>query len=95
MEKRLTMILACLFLSIGMALAQKSVTGTVVSQEDGQPIIGASVFVVGTQTGAVTDANGKFSISLPSGKSKLRVSYVGMVTQEVTVKGNSVTVSTR
>ena len=93
MEKRLTMILACLFLSIGMALAQKSVTGTVVSQEDGQPIIGASVFVVGMQTGAVTDANGKFSISLPSGKSKLRVSYVGMVTQEVTVNGNSVTVT--
>ena len=93
MEKRLTMILACLFLSIGMALAQKSVTGTVVSQEDGQPVIGASVFVVGTQTGAVTDANGKFSISLPSGKSKLRVSYVGMVTQEVTVNGNSVTVT--
>ena len=53
MEKRLTMILACLFLSLGMALAQTAVTGTVVSQEDGQPIIGATVRVVGASAGAV------------------------------------------
>ena len=92
MEKRLTMILACLFLSIGMALAQKAVTGTVVSQEDGQPIIGATIRVVGANVGAVTDADGKFSLSLPSGHNKLKVTYVGMVDQDVTVKGNSVRV---
>lgn len=50
MEKRLTMILACLFLSIGMAFAQTKVTGTVLSQDDGQPVIGASVIVQGTKT---------------------------------------------
>lgn len=92
MEKRLTMILACLFLSIGMALAQTAVTGTVVSQEDGQPIIGATVRVVGASAGAVTDADGKFSISMPAGHNKLKVTYVGMVDQDVTVKGNSVRV---
>ena len=92
MEKRLTMILACLFLSIGMALAQKAVTGTVVSQEDGQPIIGATIRVVGANVGAVTDADGKFSLSLPSGHNKLKVTYVGMIDQDVTVKGNSVRV---
>ena len=92
MEKRLTMILACLFLSIGMAMAQKAVTGTVVSQEDGQPIIGATIRVVGANVGAVTDADGKFSLSLPSGHNKLKVTYVGMVDQDVTVKGNSVRV---
>ena len=92
MEKRLTMILACLFLSIGMALAQKAVTGTVVSQEDGQPIIGATIRVVGANVGAVTDADGKFSLSLPSGHNKLKVTYVGMMDQDVTVKGNSVRV---
>ena len=54
MEKRLTMILASLFLCVGMALAQTAVTGTVVSQEDGQPIIGATVRVTGTQAGTVT-----------------------------------------
>ena len=92
MEKRLTMILACLFLSVGMALAQKTVTGTVVSQEDGQPIIGATVRVEGANVGAVTDADGKFSLSMPSGHSRLKVTYVGMMDQDVTVKGNSVRV---
>ena len=43
MEKRLTMFLACLFLSVGMALAQTRVTGTVISAEDNQPIIGATM----------------------------------------------------
>ena len=89
MEKRLTMVLACLFLSLGIALAQTSVTGTVVSAEDGQPVIGATVRVVGTQAGTVTDADGKFSISAPQG-AELTVSYVGMETQKVKVSGNSV-----
>ncbi len=93
MEKRLTMILACLFLSIGMALAQTAVTGTVVSHEDGQPIIGATVRVVGANTGAVTDADGRFSLSLPAGHNTVRVSYVGMVTQDVTVKGGNIRVT--
>ena len=73
-------------------MAQKAVTGTVVSQEDGQPIIGATIRVVGANVGAVTDADGKFSLSLPSGHNKLKVTYVGMVDQDVTVKGNSVRV---
>ena len=86
------MILASLFLCVGMALAQTAVTGTVVSQEDGQPVVGATVRVTGTQAGTVTDANGKFSLQLPSGHDKLQVSYVGMETQEVTVRGRSVRV---
>ena len=83
MEKRLTMILACLFLSLGIALAQTSVTGTVVSAEDGQPVIGATVRVAGSNAGTVTDADGKFSISAPQG-AELTVSYIGMKT--ITVK---------
>ena len=87
MKKRLTTILAALFLCIGMAFAQTTVTGTVVSQEDGMPVIGATVRVVGNKTaGAITDANGQFTISLPAGKHKLSVSYVGMTTVEVTAK---------
>ena len=68
MEKRLTMFFACLFLSVGMALAQTKVTGTVISQDDGQPIIGAAVKVVGTSQGMLTDVNGRFSLTLPAGK---------------------------
>ena len=50
MKKRLTMLLACFFLMVGGVIAQTKVNGTVTSQEDGQPVIGASVLVVGTHT---------------------------------------------
>ena len=43
-----------------MALAQTAVTGKVVSQEDGEPVIGASVKIAGTKTGTVTDVDGNF-----------------------------------
>ena len=83
MEKRLTMFLACMFLSLGMAMAQTKVTGTVISAEDDQPVIGASVIVQGQRSGTVTDADGHFTISVPSGK-KIVISYIGMDTQTVT-----------
>ena len=86
MKKRLTMFLATLILCMGTALAQTKVTGTVLSQEDGQPIIGAAVKVIGTQTGMLTDINGKFSINLPAGKNQLEISYLGYVSQTVTAK---------
>ncbi len=86
MKKRLTMFLATLILCMGTALAQTKVTGTVLSQEDGQPIIGAAVKVVGTQTGMLTDVNGKFTLNLPSGKNQLEISYLGYVSQTVAAK---------
>ena len=88
MEKRLTMFFACLFLSLGMALAQTKVTGTVISQDDNEPVIGASVLVVGTQVGTVTDTNGRFSLTVPAGKSTLRITYVGMEPIEVSARPN-------
>ena len=86
MEKRLTMILACLFLSLGMALAQTTVTGTVVSHEDGQPVVGATVRVVGSNAGTVTDVDGKFSVNAPS-DAELSITYIGM--KEARVKAGS------
>ena len=88
MKQRLTMLLACLFLMIGGVLAQTKVSGTVTSQEDGQPVIGASVLVVGTQVGTVTDAEGKFSLTVPAGRSTLRITYVGMEAIEVSARPN-------
>ena len=88
MKKRLTLFFVSLFLCVGTALAQTKVSGTVLSQEDGQPIIGATVQVIGTQTGMLTDVNGKFSITLPEGKKKLRISYLGMETKDVDAKNN-------
>ena len=88
MKTRLTMIFASLFLCIGTALAQTEVNGTVVSSEDGQPVIGASIQAAGTNVGVVTDLDGKFSLTMPKGKTVLRVSYVGMETVEVVGKRN-------
>jgi TonB-linked SusC/RagA family outer membrane protein len=86
MEKRLTMIFACLFLSLGMALAQTKISGTVVD-ETGLPVIGASVFVKGSNIGTVTDANGKFSVNTSVG-SVLVFTYVGYERRELKASQN-------
>ena len=88
MEKRIMTLLAVLFLFVGGALAQTKVNGTVVSQDDGQPVIGASVIVVGTNVGGVTTSNGQFSLTVPAGKSTLRITYVGMEPIEVSARPN-------
>ena len=85
MDKRLSMILACLFLCVGMAFGQSKISGSVVSEEDGEPIVGASVMVVGSKTGTVTNLDGNFSLDIPAGK-KLVVSYIGMLPQTVTAR---------
>ena len=88
MKQRLTMLLAAMLLMVGTALAQTKVNGTVVSQEDNEPVVGVSVLVVGTNVGTVTDVNGKFSLTVPAGKSQLRFTYVGMETLEVSARPN-------
>ena len=85
MEKRFALFLFGLVLSIGTAFGQTKINGTVFSQDDGEPIIGASVMVQGTTTGTVTDIDGKFSLNVPAGK-KLVVSYIGMTTQTLTAR---------
>ena len=88
MEKRLTMLLMSLFLLIGGVYSQTKVTGTVVSQDDGQPVVGASILVVGTNTGTVTNGQGQFSLELPAGKKTLRITYIGMEPLEVSARPN-------
>ena len=87
MEKRLMMFLAALFLCVGTVLAQTEISGTVISSEDKQPIIGASILVAGTQNGTVTDVDGNFKLSAAAG-SKLVVSYIGMNSKTVTAAPN-------
>ena len=88
MVRKLTMLLACLTLGIGLAQAQMKVNGTVLSQEDNEPLIGASVQVVGTNVGAITDLDGRFSLTCPSDKATLRISYIGMESLEVAARPN-------
>ena len=85
MEKRLTAFLVGLFLSLGVAIAQNKISGTVISQDDGEPVIGATVKVVGSKQGVTTNIDGKFTITVPAGK-KLEFSYLGYKTQQLTPK---------
>ena len=87
MKRRLTMILACLFLSIGMALAQSRLTGLVTSAEDGEPVVGASVKAKGLNAGAVTNADGEFTINVPVG-TELQITYLGMIPKTVKAANN-------
>ena len=77
------MLMGGLVLSTGMALAQTTVTGKVVSQEDGEPIIGASVKIAGTKTGTVTDVDGNFTLPNAGKNAVLEVSYLGMEPKKV------------
>ena len=88
----MALFLLCLF-PLG-AMAQSIVKGTV-NDEAGEPVIGATVKVVGAQSGAITDFNGNFSVEAGS-NATLEVSYVGYVTEKVKVGGrNNITVVLR
>ena len=78
--KRVQMFLAFLCMTIGLAMAQTStITGVVISAEDNEPVIGASVLVKGTTQGAITGVDGSFSIPNVSAKAKtLVISYIGI-----------------
>ena len=71
--------------------ADGSVSG-VVLDEQGEPLIGCSVMVVGTGLGTVTDINGQYSIALPRGKSQLKFAYVGYLSQTCRVNGSTLNV---
>jgi TonB-linked SusC/RagA family outer membrane protein len=88
MKRKLMLLLTFLVISVGLVTAQtRKVSGVVISSEDGQPVIGASVLVVGTDLGSITDYDGNFVIpNVPSTAKFLRVSYVGMRTQKVAIK---------
>ena len=73
------------------ALAQRTVTGHVISGEDNQPVIGATVLVKGSSLGTATDLDGNFILKdIPSSAKTLVVSYIGMVTEEVAIADNLV-----
>ncbi len=84
------LFLTCLLISVGLTTAQnQTVTGTVISEEDGEPVVGASVLVEGTTVGTITDIDGRFTLSnIPSSAKTLQVSYIGMVTQNVAIRPN-------
>lgn len=94
MRRKLMLLLTCLLIGIGLVNAQTSkVTGVVTSEEDGLPVVGASIMVKGTTIGTVTDLDGKFTLpNVPSSAETLVISFVGMKQQEVSVKPHVIVV---
>ncbi|MDR0421507.1 MAG: TonB-dependent receptor [Proteiniphilum sp.] len=86
MKRKLIIFLTLFFVGTGIIVAQIQVRGTV-ADETGEPVIGATVQVKGTSQGTVTDIDGNFNLSAPSGGT-LVISYVGMQTQEAPVGAN-------
>ena len=88
MKRKFMLLLTCLFIGIGLVTAQVTkVTGTVISEEDGLPVVGASILVKGTAVGTVTDMDGKFQLpNVPSSAKTLVISFIGMQSQELPIK---------
>ena len=87
LQKTLGLLFLFTMLPLSMASAQSIVKGTV-NDEAGEPVIGATVKVQGSNDGTITDFNGNFSVNAAS-NATLVISYVGYVTQQVQVGGRS------
>lgn len=85
LTKRILLFVACILSFSVMAMAQVGTVQGNVVDENGEPIIGASVMLKGSKTGGVTDVNGKFSIKATAG-STLVISYIGYDKAEVKAK---------
>ena len=72
--------------SLCLNAQDRKVTGQILD-DNGEPIIGASVKVENTQIGSITDLEGKFSLNVPDGK-KIIVSYIGYIGQTLTPKND-------
>ena len=88
--KKVLMLFAFFSMLSMQMIAQRTVTGTVTSAEDGQGLPGVSVAVKGTSLGTVTDINGKYSIDVPAEAKTLIFSFMGYKTQEIAISGNVV-----
>mgnify|MGYP003292792679 FL=1 len=83
---KLVLVVISLMLSVLDYAQNRTVSGNVISTDDGLPVIGASVFVKGTKIGTVTDLDGNFTLAVPENATVLEVAYLSMKTKEVPVE---------
>ena len=84
MKKLFLLLVAVISFGLCAVAQNRTVKGQVLSA-DGEPLVGASVLGVGTQSGVATDIDGNFSLSIPASVKTLQVAYVGMETLQVPV----------
>lgn len=84
--KRIVFFLTALFaFTLASVAANRTVHGIVVSADDGEPLVGATVMGAGTTDGTATNIDGQFSLSLPESVRHIKVSYVGMHSREIAI----------
>ncbi len=82
--KRLLLTFSLVLCTSALIIAQRTITGTL-SDQNGDPLIGASVLVAGTSTGTITDFNGEYSLNVPEDAKTLIYSYTGYTSKEVAI----------
>lgn len=87
-----SIILAILLLPLSANAQQRTISGTVID-ENGEPLIGASVKVVDAPLGASTDIDGHYTLKIPTSAKELTVSYVGYLSQTLAINGDVVDVT--
>ncbi|MFN5170096.1 MAG: von Willebrand factor type A domain-containing protein [Cyclobacteriaceae bacterium] len=88
--KAFSLLVLLLSLALMAGTSSRTVTGKITDASDGSPLPGVNVLLKGSSTGAVSDVNGEYQITVPATGGKLVFSFVGFVTQEVAVGARSV-----
>jgi TonB-linked SusC/RagA family outer membrane protein len=88
--RKLSFLLVMLLLTAMQVLAQRTITGKVTSADEGTGIPGVTVLIKGTNTGVLSDVDGKYSINVPKDATALLFSFVGMKTQEIALTASNV-----
>ncbi len=87
--KGLILMFAFMAISI-VSYGQRTISGTIIDNDNGDPLIGASVIVTGTTTGTITDIDGTYSIQVPADAQSLDISYTGYGSQTIPLGASNV-----
>lgn len=80
---------AALLMTLSLALAQRTITGSVTDAKSNEPLIGANIVITGTTVGTTADTQGKFSLSVPNNATSIQVSFIGYTPQAVPIEGRT------
>jgi TonB-linked SusC/RagA family outer membrane protein len=87
--KRISLLFVLVILCSAVAYGQETVSGTVTEAQTGDPLVGVNILVVGTSTGSITNADGHYSLKVPSLQDTLRFSFIGYKTKTVAINGRT------
>src|SRR5690606_12205800 len=86
----IVLLVMSLLLSAFSVAGQRTVSGKVTDDSNGEPLIGVNILIVGTTSGAVTDFDGTYSIVVPEGRNELLFSYTSYASQRITLDASNV-----